>query len=309
MLFRMLVATIFVFMCSQAFAEAPPESFLNNQVYSLVRGRIADGGSAKLKEFVKSGLKPGTWSKVNGNNWIYRVKSNDPVTNKKVDSAFSFVHLNPLPNMTDVSGVVLQRVAINGKDIKDNEIYNLFRQIYFDLPTIKKALAKDQADSSNAWDAQLVAAKKSFIDKHVGKFEKYGQSLNKKTLDISSITNGQLTFSIKTFKGVVIDKSTFPYKMNYDLICDFSNKSTKFTIVDNAPYSLEAIYTEPDCSIKIETPESVVGDDNTVFLDVNYKGTCSSYCKDLTNKSKLSFSDTYVKTITAESEEVKDGWK
>jgi hypothetical protein len=136
MLFRMMIVSVVVLVCgTAAYAATPPDAFLNTAMFCALNGRVGDGGQAKVGEFVSAGLKPGSWSKANDNQWIYKVKSKDPVTNKKTEVIFSFV--KGKLNGVDEIGVYLERVVGNNVEEHPKNVYSFCRNTYYSLPSLK----------------------------------------------------------------------------------------------------------------------------------------------------------------------------
>jgi len=145
-----------------AFAASPPDAFMDEKIICVFNGGVGDGGTATTREFVEVGLNPGKWSKASDSQWIYNVKTKDPVTNKKSDVAFSFIKMAKLPNVED-SGVVLERVVENKTDLPPINVYNLCRQIYYSLPSLKaaekKAIEKAKVAKAKVENKQLLVEK------------------------------------------------------------------------------------------------------------------------------------------------------
>jgi len=124
-----------------SFADTPPNDFLNAGIYSISNEKTAEGGEASVGEFVTKGFKtPGTWSKGDANQWLYRTASGNPATNEKNDITLTFENTT-LPEHKDKSVVILKRVVVNGNDFNPA---TLFKIIYVQLPSVKESLTQGE---------------------------------------------------------------------------------------------------------------------------------------------------------------------
>lgn len=150
----LLLLSLFVATFWGCSASQPPKDFLDAKIgYVISNGApVVPSEQLKLKEFVEKGLKPGRWEKAENNQWIYRVKSTDAVTQKETDAAILFVNH---PDKQDT--VVLARVVENGTDFNSLEVYNFFWQIVTPLINAQKEKKTSSMPKEQETSQQLAA--------------------------------------------------------------------------------------------------------------------------------------------------------
>jgi len=175
MLIYMFVVFVGLIGCGQT---SPPKEFLDSKVgvvYSNGVMNIVD--QVKLRDVIGEITKPANWEKVDNNQWMYRIKSEDPITKKKDESVLLFVR----PQERNDS-VLLSRVVLNGEDLPTLAKDQFFNQMMYGIMQKKdstkqlenkKAIPNNQstnqtADKSSAnKDVQVLKEEFANADKEI----------------------------------------------------------------------------------------------------------------------------------------------
>lgn len=263
-------------------ASSPPVGFLKHKVYAITPlngGPI--GGDVSLQEFVEKGYKKGKWQEIEKDTWSYNVVSDDKITGLKgaVNSVFR------LKILDNTQVVVLSRVVVNKNDLSQNEICQYFMNIYYNLPSKRKTRELEDNKKSEQKIKQKGLNFNNKVNNYPGVYETEDGNVFKK-LVVQSLSLSEIKFSIYTYyKPKDLRISSDDDKNSYDLICKMENIVTS-TNVKDAEFDnilMTAIIDDPDCTIKLETPDDLTSDH---FITVKFKGTCKKFCKDYDGLSK-----------------------
>lgn len=130
----MVVVMVIIFSHGIGLSAQPTEKFLTYNLRSVYVG-MGEGGTQRLKvtlkDFIALGLKKGNWERVSDNQWIYRIKGQDPVTKRVDNTALVFSRVEGNKGLQDFfkGDVILSRVVSNNKELSVNEIFAFAWQI------------------------------------------------------------------------------------------------------------------------------------------------------------------------------------
>lgn len=111
-------------------ASTPAEDFMNTSVGVIYsNNRIPNiVKEVTLRDFIAAS-KPGSWEKIDDNQWIYRVKLGDQLTKQNSEVSMLFVR----QQMEGNDGVFLHRVVSDGQEMPGLEKDTLFNQIAYGI--------------------------------------------------------------------------------------------------------------------------------------------------------------------------------